>query len=71
MSFSTATLKKDILRLDRSRLLADASTVPHLKHNVDVDTDPECNWLRIWDLALDHGFHGTSYALAMLKLLGL
>ena len=28
MSFSTAALKKDILRLDRSRLLADASTAP-------------------------------------------
>ena len=39
MSFSTAALKKDILWLDRSRLIADASTVPHLKHIVDVDTD--------------------------------
>jgi len=29
------------------------------------------NWLRVWDLALDHGPNGTSYALAMLKLLGL
>ena len=71
MSFSTATLKKDILRLDRSRLLANASTATHLKHIVDVDTDPECNWLRVWDLAVNHGPHGTSYALAMLKLLGL
>ena len=71
MSFSTAALKKDIMRLDRSRLLADASTAPHLKHIVDVDTDPECNWLRVWDLALDYGPHGMSYALAMLKLLGL
>ena len=71
MSFSTAALKKDILWLDRSRLLADASTAPHLKHIVDVDTDPECNWLRVWDLALDRGPNGTSCALAMLKLLGL
>ena len=41
----------------------------HLKFIVDVDTDPECNWLRVWVLVLDHGRHGTSYALAMLKLL--
>ena len=71
MSISTAALKKVILQLDHSRLLADASTVPHLKHIVNIDTDPECNWLRVWDLALDRGPHGTSCALAMLKLLGL
>ena len=26
---------------------------------MDVATDPECNWLRVWDLALDHGPNGT------------
>ena len=47
------------------------NAAPHLKHIVDIDTDPECNWLRVWDIALDRGPHGTSCALAMLKLLGL
>ena len=40
-------------------------------HIVDVEIDPECNWLRVWDFALDRGPPGTSCALAMLKLLGL
>ena len=68
MSFSTATLKRDTLQLDYSRLLDDASAAPHLMHIVDVEIDPECNWLRVWDLALDRGPAGTSCAMAMLKL---
>ena len=47
ISFSTAALKEDIIQLDYSRLLDDASAAPHLMHIVDVEIDPECNWLRV------------------------
>ncbi len=71
MSFSAATLKKDIIDQDYSRLLDEASSAPHLKYIIDVDTSQECSWPKVWDFALDHGPSGTSSVMAMLKLLGL
>ena len=70
-SFSAASLKKDIINLDYSRVLDEASSAPHLKYIVEVDTSQECSWPKIWDLALDRGPSGTSCVLAVLKLLGL
>ena len=71
MSFSAASLKKDIINLDYSRVLDEASSAPHLKYIVEVDTSQVCSWPKIWDLALDRGPSGTSCVLAVLKLLGL
>ena len=62
MSFSTQTIKKHVTHQDYSKLLKEASLVPHFKYMyvVDVDTSEERSWLKVWDFVLDLGPLGTS-----------
>ena len=68
---SNHSLKKEILKLDLSLLLADASTHPSQKYVQAVASSNDGSWLRLWDLALDRGVFGTTGIQAILRFLSL
>ena len=63
--------KKEILQLDLSLLLANASTHPSQKYVQAVASSNDGSWLRLWDLALEIGVFGTTCVQAILRFLSL
>ena len=57
-------LQKRVLTADREFRLRDFRSLQSLKHIAAV---PKLSWLKIWDMALDHGARGTKAALSFLK----
>ena len=68
---SNPSLKKAILHLDLSRLLADASAHPSQKHVAAIASNSDGSWLKLWDVALDKGVFGTTCIQAVLRFLSL
>ena len=68
---SNHSLKKEILQLDLSLLLADASTHPSQQYVQAVASNIDGSWLRLWDLALEKGVFGTTCVQAILRFLSL
>ena len=64
-------LKKEILHLDLSLLLAIASTHPSQQYVQAVASSIDWSWLRLWDLALERGVFGTTCVQAILRFLSL
>ena len=62
------SIKKDILRLDQSQLLADASSHTSQHYVLAVASSSEGSWLKLWDMALERGVFGTSCILRFLSL---
>ena len=52
---SVHTLKKDILHLDLSHLLTDASTHPSQQYVKAIASSSDGSWLKMWDMALEGG----------------
>ena len=57
---SIRSLKKEILQLDLSLLLADASIHPSQQYVQAVASSNDGSWLKLWDLALERGAFGTT-----------
>ena len=57
-SSSSREIKKEFIDLDFSLLLEESKT--HFSTTVAAEIAESTSWLKIWDLALDYGPHGTS-----------
>ena len=68
---SFAHLKKEILELDFSLLLSEASNHASQQYVQAVAASPISSWPKVMDLALEKGAFGTSCSLALLRLLSL
>ena len=70
-SISNRSLQKEILQLDLSLLLADASIHPSQQYIQAVASSNYGSWLKLWDLALERGAFGTTCVQAILRFLSL
>ena len=71
LTFSNRSLQKEILQLDLSLLLADASINPSQQYVQAVASSNVGSWLKLWDLALERGAFGTTCVQAILRFLSL
>ena len=55
VEISYHSLKKEILQIDLSLLLADASTHPSQQYVQAVASSNDGSWLKLWDMALERG----------------
>ena len=62
-------LPKAILPADKALQLKGCDTHKSLKHITGPGIPSELSWLRIWDMALDHGARGTKAALSLFSAL--
>ena len=62
-------LQKAILTADKAFLLKDCQTHQSLKHITGPGIPSELSWLKIWDMAMDHGARGTKAALCFFSAL--
>ena len=60
-------IKEHILKQDHLKTLAEASS--HRSTSLAAKVASEVNWLKLWDLALDHGIQGTSALQALYRTL--
>ena len=60
---SRRDLQKAILTADKAFRLKDCDAHQSLKHITGPGIPSELSWLKIWDMALDHGARGTKTAL--------
>ena len=60
---SQRDLLKAILTADKAFRLKDCDTHQSLKHITGPGIPSELSWLKIWDMAIDHGARGTKAAL--------
>ena len=68
---SNNCLKKEILQLDPSLLLADTSTHPSQQYIQTVASSNDGSWMKLWDLALGRGDFGTTCVQTILRFLSL
>ena len=66
---SNRSLQKEILQLDLSLLLADASIHPSQQYVQAVASSNDGSWLKLWDLALERGAFGTTCVQVILRFL--
>ena len=66
---SRRDLQKAILAADKAFRLKDCDTHQSLKHITGPGIPSELSWLKIWDMALDHGVRGTKAALSLFSAL--
>ena len=66
---SQRDLKNAIYSADKSFRLKDCHVHQSLKHITGSGIPPEFSWLKIWDMALDHGVRGTKASLSLFKAL--
>ena len=64
---SLRDLKKRILEADRLRTIEKSDGHPSLFYVLRIAK--ENNWMKFWDVALEHGYDGTKASLSILKLL--
>ena len=69
--FSFSQLKKEIIEVDFSLLLSEASNHASQRYVQAVAASPISSWPKVWDSALEKGAFGTSCSLALLRLLSL
>ena len=69
--FSFSQLKKEIIEVDFSLLLSEASNHASQRYMQAVAPSPISSWPKVWDSALEKGAFGTSCSLALLRLLSL
>ena len=69
--FSFSQLKKEIIEVDFSLLLSEASNHSSQRYVQAVAASPISSWPKVWDSALEKGAFGTSCSLALLRLLSL
>ena len=65
------SLKKEILQLDPSLLVANVSTHLSQQYVQAVASSIDGSWLRLWDLSLESGVFGTTCVQAILRFLSL
>ena len=66
---SRRDLQKAILTADKAFRLKDCDTHQSLKHITGPGIPSELSWLKVWDIALDHGARGTKAALSFFSAL--
>ena len=68
---SFSQLKKEIIEVDFSLLLSEASNHASQRYVQAVAASSITSWPKVWDTALERGAFGTSCSLALLRLLSL
>ena len=68
---SITSMKKEIIKLDHSLLLSNATLHPSQRYIHEIAANPEGIWPKIGDSALEKGIFGTSCTLALLRFLSL